>query len=160
MAPAHKETPAEPATPTPEAVHPDAPRHKSPVKWMAGGMIVFIVMSVYAMWGGEKISIKASVTVPPLTASGTRGQQVFAAACQSCHGVNASGGSRTGPPLVHPMYRSETYPDFVFKRAVREGKRDKNWRFGPMPAMDSLSEQQIDDVSAFVRALQTASGAQ
>jgi len=141
-----------------QGLHPDAPRHGSPIKWMLLVMMTLVALTTYSMWGRERISIKATVTVPELSEAGVRGRQVFAEACQDCHGVDGAGGTRTGQPLIHPMYRESQYPDYVFKKVIREGKREKNWRFGPMPALKQLSERQIDDVTAFVREAQVASG--
>lgn len=141
-----------------QGLHPDAPRHKSPLKWMGLVMVTLVVLTTYSMWGKEKISILATVTIPELSEQGLRGRDVFAKACAECHGADGAGGSRTGPPLIHPMYRDTLYPDFVFKQVIRNGKREKNWRFGPMRAIENLSAQQIDDVTAFIRAAQLASG--
>lgn len=141
-----------------DGLHPDAPRHGSPWKWMLLMMFTLIGLTTYSMWGKEKISIKATVTIPELSESGLRGREVFAAKCAECHGADGSGGSRKGPPLIHPMYRANVYPDFVFKQVIRDGKREKNWRFGEMPAVENITAQQIDDVTTFVRAAQLASG--
>ncbi len=139
-------------------LHPDAPRYGSPWKWMLLMMGTLVVLTTISMWGREKISIKATVVVPELSAGQQSGRALFAQKCQDCHGVDGSGGSRKGPPLVHPMYRSNLYPDYVFKKVLREGKREKNWRFGAMPAIEAISDQQVDDITAFVRAVQNASG--
>ncbi|MCW8914357.1 MAG: c-type cytochrome [Magnetovibrio sp.] len=139
-------------------LHPDAPRHNSPWKWMLLMMAILVVLTTISMWGREKISIKATVVVPELDAAQQSGRAVFAEKCQDCHGVDGSGGSPKGPPLIHPMYRANLYPDYVFKKVLRDGKREKNWRFGAMPATKGITDQQIDNVTAFVRAAQIASG--
>lgn len=144
----------------PHNIHPDAPRHKSPVLWMGLVMLILVVLTTMTMWGKEKISIKASPVIPELSAAAQHGREVINAKCAECHGVDGTGGSRKGPPILHPMYRDEIFPDFQFKRSVREGKREKNWRFGPMPAMPDLSDEDIDGVIAFVREVQTATGVQ
>ena len=141
-----------------DGLHPDAPRQSSPVKWMLLVMGTLVVLTTITMWGKEKISIKATVTIPELSEAGLRGREVFARTCQECHGVDGAGGVRTGPPLMHPMYRENLYPDFVFKKVIREGKREKNWRFGPMKPVENITPEQIDDVTAFVREAQIASG--
>jgi len=141
-----------------DGLHPGAPRHKSPVLWMGAVMVLLVVLTTATMWGKEKVSIKATVTIPELTPAGERGRAVFAQACQDCHGVDGSGGSRNGPPLIHPMYRADQYPDFVLKQVIRNGKREKNWRFGAMAPVENLTESQIDDVTTFIRAAQVASG--
>ncbi|HEY9080618.1 cytochrome c [Magnetovibrio sp.] len=141
-----------------QGLHPDAPRHGSPIKWMALVMVTLVVLTTISMWGKEKVSIKASVTIPPLSEAAQRGREVFAQSCQECHGVDGAGGTRTGPPLIHPMYRENLYPDYVLKKVLREGKREKNWRFGPMEPVKNITEQQIDDVTLFIRTVQNASG--
>lgn len=151
-------TPLEPEQIASDGIHPDAPRQKSPWKWMLLMMGTLVALTTISMWGREKISVKATVTVPELTAAGQRGRTLFAAKCAECHGEDGAGGSRKGPPLIHPMYRDTVYPDFVFKQVLRDGKREKNWRFGAMPPVDGLSAQDIDEVTAFVRAAQIASG--
>lgn len=156
---ANDQTPTTDAQPyDSDGLHPDAPRQGSPLKWMGLVMITLVILTTITMWGREKVSIKATVTIPELTESGLRGRGVFATKCAECHGADGEGGSRKGPPLIHPMYRENVYPDFVFKKAVLDGKRAKNWRFGAMPPVEGLTNQQVDDVIAFVRAAQIASG--
>lgn len=141
-------------------IHPDAPRQKSPIKWMALMMVTLIVLTITTMWGDEKISIKATPIIPELSASAQHGRTIINAQCAECHGIDGTGGSRKGPPILHSMYRAEIFPDFVLKRSILEGKREKNWRFGPMPAMPELSEADVNGVIAFVREVQTATGIQ
>ncbi|MBL4613832.1 MAG: cytochrome c [Magnetovibrio sp.] len=112
-----------------DGLHPDAPRHKSPVKWMALVMLSLVVVTTYSLWDKEKISVKSTVTVPPLSDQGQRGREVFATACAQCHGADGSGGSRTGPPLIHPMYRTSVFPDFVFKKRHQQWKTRKKLAF-------------------------------
>lgn len=140
----------------PNNIHPDAPRHKSPVLWMGLLMLVLVVLTVISMWGKEKVSIKATPKIPMLTEQAKNGRVVMNAKCAECHGVDGTGGSRKGPPIMHAMYRDEVFPDFQFKRSVLEGKREKNWRFGAMPAMPEMSESDVDDIIAFVREVQFA----
>ena len=141
-------------------MHPDAPRQKSPIKWMALMMVTLIILTITTMWGDEKISIKASPKIPELSPLAQHGRKVINEKCADCHGVDGTGGSRKGPPILHTMYRDEIFPDFVFRRSVLEGKREKNWRFGPMPAMPDLSEEDVNGAIAFVREVQTATGVQ
>jgi len=140
------------------AVHPDAPVQKSPVKWMGLLMILLVILTTMTMWGREKISIKASPIIPELSASAAHGRVLLNTQCQECHGVDATGGSRKGPPLLHTMYRQEVFPNHHFKRVLREGRPEKNWNFGPMPAQPQLSAQDMTDIIAFIREVQTATG--
>lgn len=139
-------------------LHPDAPRQKSPLKWMALMMGVLVVLTTFTMWGKEKISIKASPKIPVLSAQAQHGRDVINAKCSECHGVDGTGGSRKGPPILHSQYRREIFPDYQFKRAMFEGKREKNWRFGAMSPVEGLSEADADAVIAFVREIQDFNG--
>lgn len=139
-------------------IDPNAPRQKSPLKWMALMLVILVAATLPTLWGKEKISIKASPKIPELSALAQQGRVVLNERCSECHGVDGTGGSRKGPPILHSMYRREIFPDFVFKRSVLEGKREKNWRFGPMAPVEGLSDQDLDGIIAFVREVQDASG--
>lgn len=139
-----------------EGVDPSAPVHKSPVKWMGLVMVILVVLTAITLLGKEKVSIKASPRIPELSELAQHGRKVINARCAECHGVDGTGGSKKGPPMLHPMYREAVYPDYHFKRVVREGKAEKNWRFGPMPAIPDISDDDLDAVVAFVREVQKA----
>lgn len=139
-------------------VDPNAPHHKPPYLWMGLMLVVLVGLTTRSMWGEEKISLKASPTIPELSQAAQHGRVVINEKCQECHGVDGTGGTRTGPPILHSMYREEVFPDFQFKRSVLEGKREKNWRFGPMPPVKGLSDTDLTDIIAFVREVQKASG--
>lgn len=86
-----------------------------------------------------------------------RGEAVYSASCIACHGPEAAGGA-TGPPLVDDVYRPGHHADGAFLVAVRAGVPQHHWDFGRMPAVPGLSDQDIADVTAYVRALQRAAG--
>lgn len=96
---------------------------------------------------------------PPATGPGdpTRGAEVYAASCLACHGPNAAGNA-AGPPLVDPIYRPGHHADGAFLVAVRAGVRQHHWDFGPMPALPGVTDQDVADVTAYVRELQRAAG--
>jgi len=84
--------------------------------------------------------------------SGGRGAAIYGANCASCHGGALEGTDR-GPALVDPIYDGLTDADM--RTAVRNGVEETRWEFGPMPAMGGLSDAQIDEIVAFVRASRT-----
>ena len=86
-----------------------------------------------------------------------RGEALFASNCVACHGEQGTG-TTAGPPLVHEIYEPGHHPDASFQRAVQEGVPQHHWEFGPMPAMPGLSEEQVDDIIAYVRQLQRDAG--
>lgn len=94
---------------------------------------------------------------PDLTVEERAGQSLFSAACAVCHGDNAAG-SGQGPPLVHRIYEPGHHGDMAFVLAVRRGVRAHHWTFGNMPAVEGLSDEEIQQIIAYVRALQRANG--
>lgn len=86
-----------------------------------------------------------------------RGETLFATNCVACHGEQGTG-TTAGPPLVHEIYEPGHHPDASFQRAVADGVAPHHWDFGPMPPMPGLDEDQVDDITAYVRALQREAG--
>jgi mono/diheme cytochrome c family protein len=99
----------------------------------------------------------ASPALPKLTPEQQEGHALFEANCAACHGENAAGSDR-GPPLVHPVYEPSHHGDMSFVLAARQGVRAHHWRFGDMPAIDAVSDEQVLRITAYVRALQRANG--
>ncbi len=98
-----------------------------------------------------------AILVPRLSAGAQAGRDLFEANCATCHGADA-GGTPSGPPLVHKIYEPSHHGDPAFLAAVRNGVRAHHWRFGDMPPVPGLSEEQVADIVRFVRALQRANG--
>ncbi len=114
----------------------------------------------YALFGdsGDQASTDvAAMIVPELTSEQEAGRVLFDANGATCHGPNASG-SDQGPPLVHQIYESSHHGGMAFLLAVRQGVRAHHWRFGNMPAVGSVSEDEVVQITAYVRALQRANG--
>lgn len=100
----------------------------------------------------------ADVTVPELSAEESRGETLFNANCATCHGANAAGRGGTAPPLVHKIYEPNHHADAAFQLAVRNGVRDHHWGFGNMPPIEGISPKNVNQIAAYVRALQRANG--
>ena len=86
------------------------------------------------------------------------GARAFDAKCANCHGDNAAGRDGMGPPLVHIIYEPNHHGDQAFHLAVMNGVRGHHWPFGNMPAVDGLTNGDVDTIVAYVRALQRANG--
>ena len=65
------------------------------------------------------------------------GKELYDAKCASCHGADAQGGS--GPNITHES-------DSHIYRAVQNGD-------GAMPAFPELSDDDIDNIIAYIRSL-------
>lgn len=81
----------------------------------------------------------------------------FAGTCGGCHG-SRGGGSETGPPLVHRVYRSSHHGDAAFRLAVLRGVRAHHWQFGDMPPIDGVTTAEADAMTAWIRWLQRETG--
>lgn len=96
-------------------------------------------------------------SAPAREADADRGAELYAASCALCHGERGDG-TQTGPPLVHVIYEPGHHPDASFRNAVKNGVPSHHWSFGNMPPRPELSDGDIDDVIAYVRALQREAG--
>lgn len=124
------------------------------------GFIAALGAGWYALSGdgGDAASTSVSaIVVPVLTTEQETGRVLFDANCSACHGPNASG-SDQGPPLVHRIYEPSHHGDMAFVLAARQGVRAHHWRFGNMPAIDGVTEDEVVQITAYIRALQRANG--
>ena len=93
----------------------------------------------------------------PVPTEHEAGRQSFDASCARCHGSFAVG-TEAGPPLVHRYYEPSHHADEAFRRAIRFGVQPHHWGYGPMPAIEGLTEAQADDIIAYIRWLQRRAG--
>ena len=99
-----------------------------------------------------------AVTVPALNETESAGKGHFDANCAACHGMNAAGQDGVAPPLVHIIYEPNHHGDQSFYRAVKQGVPAHHWQFGDMEPVEGVSDAQISQIIAYVRALQRANG--
>ncbi len=85
------------------------------------------------------------------------GEELFAANCAQCHGVDARGTDQ-GPSFFSEIYVPSHHADGAFLFAVRNGVQPHHWDFGPMPPRPGLSDQDVADIVAYVRQLQRDAG--
>jgi mono/diheme cytochrome c family protein len=108
---------------------------------------------------GIGIWLSATDTTPSAAATGDKasGEALFNASCAQCHGVDATG-TQSGPPLVHQYYVPSHHAHAAFLLAVRNGVRPHHWNFGAMPPIDGLTDDDVTDIVAYVRSLQSSAG--
>ena len=99
----------------------------------------------------------ATLTIPDLTEEQATGKALFDGNCAACHGANAAG-SDQGPPLVLRIYEPSHHGDMAFVLATTQGVRAHHWRFGNMPAVEGVTDEDVAQITAYVRALQRANG--
>ena len=85
------------------------------------------------------------------------GAALYADNCAVCHGADLRG-SAAGPSLLHEVYEPSHHADAAFLLAVQRGVQPHHWEFGAMPPIPGLSQQDVDDIIAFVREEQRAVG--
>lgn len=145
--------------PAPEPlIHPDAPHHRSPIKIMAAMMLFVVAISVWEMTKEERRSVTATITIPQLGQLEQRGRKLFNGTCAECHGADARGGSKSGPPLMHPYYRSKLISDDDIRRIIRLGAPQRLWKFGFMPSQPDIDPAEAEAIVAFYNALRGANG--
>lgn len=98
------------------------------------------------------------VDVPELSGMAAAGEAVFKDNCATCHGANASGIEGAGPPLVHIIYEPNHHSDAAFHLAVQRGVRAHHWRYGDMPPVEGVGQEDVENILAYVRTLQRANG--
>lgn len=89
--------------------------------------------------------------------AGTDGASLYAQTCAACHGADLRG-TGIGPSHLSVVYAADHHPDDSFRRAVRDGVPAHHWEFGDMPAVNGLSDEQVDAIIAFVRITQSEQG--
>ena len=95
--------------------------------------------------------------VPKLSSAAEKGKVAFDEKCAACHGANAAGTDK-GPPFIHKVYEPSHHADFAWVRAVRGGVPAHHWPFGDMPAVEGVTDRQIEWIVTYVRELQRANG--
>jgi mono/diheme cytochrome c family protein len=121
--------------------------------WGVGaGVMILLVIAVVGT-GGNSGSRGLATSEGETVA----GRVVFEGTCATCHGIEGTG-TEQGPPLVHQYYRPGHHADGAFTLAIRNGVQPHHWDFGPMPPQPGLSDQDIADVTAYVREIQQAAG--
>lgn len=132
--------------------------------WVTLAIVAFVVgaIAIYLVrpstqQGGIGPAL-ATVTVPALSSEAKAGEKVYGKFCATCHGKNAAGQDGVAPPLVHKIYEPGHHADVSFRRAAKFGVRAHHWRFGNMPAIEGITQEQVSKVIVYVRELQRANG--
>jgi len=100
---------------------------------------------------------KRGVEVVDISAEARVGALLFTENCAACHGEGGSG-TDSGPPLIHKIYEPSHHGDASFLMAVRNGVRPHHWRFGPMPKIEGLSDDDVAEIVTYIREVQRANG--
>lgn len=96
---------------------------------------------------------------PNLMPNPAIGKKLFDKNCASCHGSDLKGSDK-GPPFLHPVYVPSHHGDASFQMAVKQGVTAHHWRFGNMPAISSVTPDDVAHITAYVRQMQRQAGIQ
>ncbi len=125
--------------------------------------VLFVFVQVLLLMGCEDhdtTSLRGPATVPQVASMPVeyaKGEALFNTKCAPCHGPGAQG-TNQGPPLVSKIYEPNHHGDFSFHRAVQQGVQSHHWNFGNMPRIEGVSEQDVNEIVAYVRWLQHQAG--
>ncbi|PSK80818.1 cytochrome c553 [Limimaricola soesokkakensis] len=137
---------------------------------LAGGLLWVVSRPDESGMGGQSMTPPDSGEIPQgaaivrvalpteLSEQTQMGKRAFDAVCADCHGPNAAGQNGVAPPLVHKTYEPSHHGDYAFLAAVRNGVRSHHWDFGDMPPVEGLTDADVANVVAYVRALQRENG--
>lgn len=84
-------------------------------------------------------------------------ETVYQARCASCHGADLRGTDK-GPSQLSIVYEPGHHGDDAYRSAVRNGAPQHHWGFGDMPAVDSITDEQIEAVISYIRGEQQRLG--
>ena len=128
---------------------------------LATSLLTVVLLLSACGGGGADGAADASADGPNPVLAGTgevaAGEELFANNCAQCHGVDANG-TNQGPSFLNDVYVPSHHADGAFLIAVRNGVQPHHWDFGPMPPRPGLSDQDVADIVAWVRAQQRAAG--
>jgi mono/diheme cytochrome c family protein len=89
--------------------------------------------------------------------SGDQGEALYQQSCALCHGADLRG-TELGPSFLSQVYEPGHHPDASFRAAVAQGAVAHHWDFGDMPPVAGLTDDEVDDIIAFVREQQELHG--
>lgn len=122
---------------------------------LIGGLILVSNIRTTAPDDTQAYALK--ITVPPTTPATEVGAQLFEENCAVCHGP-AGAGSPQGPPLIHKIYEPSHHADASFALAAVRGVRAHHWNFGDMPPVPTVTQDDVAQITAFIRNVQRANG--
>ena len=109
-----------------------------------------------AACGGDDIDSTTPTTLVPLAADAD-GATIYEARCASCHGADLRG-TDTGPSQLSIVYEPGHHGDDSYRSAIRNGAQQHHWGFGDMPAVENITDDQIETVIAYIRGEQQRLG--
>lgn len=127
-------------------------------RYLLGGMRAHLpAAALLVLLAGCAGSPSTDGPIDGATADVAVGEELYQANCAQCHGADLRGTDQ-GPPHLDAVYLPNHHADISFLFAVRNGVQPHHWSFGPMPPIDGVSDDDVTDIVAYVRAQQQAAG--
>ncbi len=124
----------------------------------AGAIAILVLLAAIAACTSGDAEPPAPTAAPaPPTAVSLDGRTLFIQSCSTCHGVDLQGTDR-GPPFLNRIYGPGHHADASFRLAVKRGVISHHWRFGNMPKIEGLTDEQVEEIIKFVRVQQALAG--
>ena len=120
-------------------------------------VIVFTLIAVSSLVLAVQQQKQSTVSLPEMSPELNVGKLNYDVMCASCHGNNALGTDK-GPTFLHRVYHPGHHGDQAFFLAPKQGVRAHHWPFGDMPPVEGITDQQIEKITIYIRALQKANG--
>lgn len=114
-------------------------------------LVAALVTVVSACGGGS------SSESPAQQASSGTGAAVYQAQCASCHGADLTG-TDEGPSQLSVVYEPNHHGDNSYRSAIANGAPQHHWNFGDMPAIEGLTDDDVEAVIAYIRSEQQRLG--
>ena len=118
--------------------------------------VVLALTFVLSACGGDDPVAAPPESVVPLTADAD-GASVYQARCASCHGEDLRGTDK-GPSQLSIVYEPNHHGDESYRSAIRNGVAQHHWGFGNMPAVEDITDDQIERVITYIRTQQQELG--
>ena len=127
----------------------------------AGFFVILVVLCV-GWLGVDGCSRSDQPTTSPMAvaevpAAHAGGRQLFETHCGRCHGAGGAGTER-GPSFLSKIYEPNHHGDASFLMAVRRGVTAHHWRFGDMPPISDVSDDDVMQIVGYIRWVQRQAG--
>ena len=139
-------------------------RRPSVVIYAGAAALLALLAAIVACTGGGNeppaptATPTATTTAPAQpTAVSVGGRALFIQTCSVCHGVDLEG-TDNGPPFLNRIYGPGHHSDASFRLAVQRGVISHHWRFGNMPKIEGLTDEQVEEIIKYVREQQALAG--
>ena len=123
---------------------------------VASAIALAAVLTACTSGDAEPPTATTTAPAPPIAVS-VDGRALFIQTCSVCHGVDLQGTDR-GPPFLNRIYGPGHHSDASFRLAVQRGVIAHHWRFGNMPKIEGLTDEQVEEIIKFVREQQALAG--